>query len=71
MNITNDLSARLAFFSDPELQQELIEKGNIVTLKKGDVIVRDGQYIKFLPIVINSVIRVFQQKEDREIYFIM
>ena len=28
---------------------------------------RDGQYVKFLPIVISGAIRVFQQKEDREI----
>ncbi|MGI8634385.1 MAG: hypothetical protein ACR2KZ_03175, partial [Segetibacter sp.] len=66
MDSATDLSKRLAFFSEPELREELIEKGNIVTLKKGDVIVRDGQYVKFLPIVITGSIRVFQQKEDRE-----
>ena len=46
------LAANFTFFSEPELQEELLEKGNIVSFKKGDVIVRDGQYIKFLPIVI-------------------
>jgi len=29
--------------------------------------VRDGQYVKFLPIVLKGAIRVYQQKEDREI----
>jgi len=62
-----DLSKSLNFFSDRELREELMQKGNIVSLKKGDVIVRDGQYIKFLPIVINGAIRVYQQKEDREV----
>ncbi len=63
----NNLSKKLAFFSEPELQEELINSGNVVSLNKGDVIVRDGQYIKFLPIVIKGAIRVYQQKEDREI----
>lgn len=67
MQPENNLFKRLAFFSEPELQEELINNGNVVTLNKGDVIVRDGQYIKFLPIVIKGAIRVYQQKEDREI----
>ena len=67
MDTSYNLSKKLAFFSEPELQAELISNGNIVTLNKGDVIVRHGQYIKFLPIVIKGAIRVYQQKEDREI----
>ncbi len=67
MDTTYDLSKKLSFFSEPELQEELSKNANIVTLNKGDVIVRDGQYIKFLPIVIKGAIRVYQQKEDREI----
>lgn len=67
MDTTYDLSKKLSFFSEPELQEELSKNANIVTLNKGDVIVRDGQYIKFLPIVIKGAIRVYQQKEEREI----
>ncbi len=67
METTNNLYKKLAFFSELELQEELIKNGKIVSLNKGDVIVRDGQYIQFLPIVIKGAIRVFQQKEDREI----
>ena len=67
MDTSYNLSKKLAFFSEPELQGELISKGNLVTLNKGDVILRHGQYIKFLPIVIKGAIRVYQQKEDREI----
>lgn len=67
MDTSYNLSKKLAFFSEPELQAELISKGNLVTLNKGDVILRHGQYIKFLPIVIKGAIRVYQQKEDREI----
>ena len=67
MDTTYDLSKKLSFFTEPELQEELSKNANIVTLNKGDVLVRDGQYIKFLPIVIKGAIRVYQQKEDREI----
>lgn len=67
MDTSHNLLKKLAFFSEPELQAELINNGNIITLNKGDVIVRHGQYIKFLPIVIKGAIRVYQQKEDREI----
>lgn len=67
MNTTDDLFKKLKFFSEPELQQELIENGKLVTMNKGDVIVKDGQYVRFLPIVLKGSIRVYQQKEDREI----
>lgn len=67
MDTSNGLSKTFAFFTEPELQEDLGKFGNIVTLNKGDIIVRDGQYIQFLPIVIKGAIRVYQQKEDREI----
>ena len=62
-----DSFKKLNFFTEPEMQQELLENGKFLTLKKGDVIVKDGQYVRFLPIVISGAIRVYQQKEDREI----
>lgn len=57
----------MRFLSDPELEQELSENGKLVAMNKGDVIIREGQYVKFLPIVIKGSIRVYQQKDDREI----
>ncbi len=63
----NELFRTLHFFTEPGLQQEILEHGKVVSFNKGDVIVRDGQYVKFLPIVIKGAIRVFQQNEDREI----
>ncbi|AHM61940.1 Crp/Fnr family transcriptional regulator [Flammeovirgaceae bacterium 311] len=60
------LRRNLHFFSEPDFQQEIREHGKLVVLNKGDVVVREGQYVKFLPIVIKGSIRVFQQKEDRE-----
>jgi CRP/FNR family transcriptional regulator len=67
MDNTDDLFKKITLFNEPEFKEELLQHGKLVTFKKGDIIVRDGQYVKFLPIVIKGAIRVFQQKEDREI----
>ncbi len=67
METNQDLLKKLHFLTDPELREELLEHGKWLTLNKGDVVVKDGQYVKFLPIVIHGSVRVYQQKEDREI----
>lgn len=58
---------QLAFFPEEAFREELLLYGQVANFKKGDIIVRDGQYVKFLPIVLKGSIRVYQQKEDREI----
>src|SRR5246127_84213 len=63
----SELFKKLSFFIEPELKEELITHGEVHSFNKGDVIVRDGQYVNFLPIVLKGAIRVYQQKEDREI----
>jgi len=63
----SDLLTKLSFFTEPGFKEELLQHGRIASFNKGDVIVRDGQYVKFLPIVLKGAIRVFQQSEDREI----
>jgi CRP/FNR family transcriptional regulator len=65
--ITAGLFKKLTCFAEPGFTDELLEHGKLMSLNKGDVIVRDGQYVKFLPIVLSGAIRVYQQKEDREI----
>lgn len=67
MDIKTDLFKKLPFFTEPGLREELLAHGQVHSFNKGDVIVRDGQYVKFLPIVLKGAIRVYQQKEDREI----
>ena len=64
---TNDVFKKLTCFTEPGFKDELLQHGQLLSFNKGDIIVRDGQYVKFLPIVLNGAIRVFQQSEDREI----
>ena len=67
MDSSTELFNKLSFFTEPEFKEEILQNGQLVDFKKGDVIVKEGQYVKFLPIVIEGSIRVFQQKEEREI----
>lgn len=57
----------LNFLQEPELKEELLDNGEILDYKAEDVIVREGQFVKVLPIVLEGSIRVFQTSEEREI----
>jgi len=67
MNATPDILNKITFFNEPAFKSELLQFGKLHHFDKGDIIVREGQYVKFLPIVLKGAIRVYQQKEDREI----
>ena len=67
MNQSSPLLSKLNFFTEPGLKDEIMQSGEVASFNKGDVIVKDGQYVKFLPIVLKGTIRVFQQKGEREI----
>ena len=55
------------FLQIPELEKEILENSTIMVAEKDEVVVREGQYLKVLPLVISGSIRVFQQSEGREI----
>jgi CRP/FNR family transcriptional regulator, anaerobic regulatory protein len=57
----------LKFFTEQQLRENLQHYGKVLTANKGDVLIREGQYLNFLPIVLEGQIRVYQEKEDREI----
>ncbi|PKV51855.1 CRP/FNR family transcriptional regulator [Aquimarina sp. MAR_2010_214] len=67
MIFEKDILKKIDFITEKELQEEILKNCEVLSFKKGDVIVREGQYVKILPIVISGHIRVFQTKEDREI----
>ncbi len=54
------------FLTNPQLQNKLLENSTILTIKKGETIIREGQYLKVLPLILKGSIRVFQQQDDRE-----
>ena len=66
MDNHQDLFFKLSSFKEPKLKEALIEHGKFISFSKGDVIVKNGQYVRFLPIVLKGSIRVYQQKDERE-----
>ena len=63
----NEIFKVLNFISEPNLREEILEKGKLVSSNTGDLIVREGEYVKVLPIVLEGTVRIFQAREDREI----
>lgn len=56
-----------------ELKEDIKRVGDIQSFKKGELLIREGQYLKVLPIVLKGSIRVFQTHEEREIllYYVL
>ncbi|MCH6235054.1 Crp/Fnr family transcriptional regulator [Cognataquiflexum rubidum] len=67
MEATLDLFKELKSFSEPELQKEILKHAKFIKASKGEILIKEGQYLNFLPIVIKGLLRVYQQNEDREI----
>src|SRR5690606_30915338 len=67
MILTKEIIKQIQLFSEPELQEKILSHCELKIYEKADVVVREGQYVKVVPIVISGLIRVFQTKEDREI----
>jgi len=62
----NDFIKKLGIV-EPELINELKKYSTITHHKKKDFIIRTGEYIKVLKIVLSGKVRVYQANEDREI----
>jgi len=69
MSQTSELSAiqKLNLFHERELMEEISKNCQLKVFDKKEVVVREGQYITTVPIVVTGSLRVFQAKEDREI----
>ncbi|PCE64774.1 Crp/Fnr family transcriptional regulator [Sediminicola luteus] len=57
----------LPLFTEVELKSEIARVATFKKVPKGETLIRQGQYLKVLPIVVSGAIRVFQTFEDREI----
>lgn len=51
----------------PELLAEINQNSVLKTIPEGVEILREGQYIKVIPIVISGLIKVFTRYEDKEL----
>jgi CRP/FNR family transcriptional regulator len=62
-----DIFKQLTLFPESKLREEIVNNCEVQLFSKGDVIVREGQFVKILPIVLSGALRVYQTKAEREI----
>lgn len=58
------LRKRIPVLGDRRLEEAIAEKGQLMTLKAGTVLMDYGQFIRQVPIVLEGVIKVTTQSED-------
>ena len=61
-----EVKKKLAFL-ESELVKELLEIATVKEISKGTVVLREEQYVKVLPVVINGLVKVYSRFEDREL----
>jgi CRP/FNR family transcriptional regulator len=54
-------------FLEDALLKEIAEEGEWIELDAGVQILREGQYVKVIPIVMKGLVKVFTQAENREL----
>lgn len=58
------LSKSNSIFSDPQLTEEIEKNARSRTFEKGEILVKPGDEIIFIPIVLKGSIRIIRQNED-------
>lgn len=66
---TEELKEALPNFTDPALLEQILEKGQIMDLKAGKVLMEPGQFIKMVPIVLDGSIKISRMDDEgRELF---
>jgi CRP/FNR family transcriptional regulator len=69
MNST-ELQALLPNFTDPNLLQALLDKGQLMHLEPGKVLMEPGQFVKMVPIVLEGSIKILRMDEQGKELFL-
>lgn len=64
MDTINDIEKKLPPLP-LELKKEILEKGKLMDIPSGTEILREGQYVKVVPIVLDGLLKVFSSYDDR------
>ncbi|MEM9326606.1 MAG: Crp/Fnr family transcriptional regulator [Bacteroidota bacterium] len=67
-----DWLTRLSLFKEDALRREIIDKAQLVEIPAHTTILREGQYVKTIPLVVEGVVKVFREEGQREqlLYYI-
>lgn len=52
---------------NPELKQNILDHSSIVSIHENSELLREGQYIKVIPLVISGLIKVYTKHDDKEL----
>ncbi len=58
---------KIISFLRPELREKIFEKSTIMVFSKGDEILREEQFVKVLPIVLEGLVKVYSRFNDKEL----
>ncbi|WP_298502459.1 Crp/Fnr family transcriptional regulator [uncultured Maribacter sp.] len=48
---------------NPQLKEEIVRSSELVQIKKGDVILKSGTYIKVIPFLVSGLVKIFKEDE--------
>jgi len=69
MEVKDLLNKIFPNINDPRLIHELAEIGQVMDLPKGYVVLDEGQYIEYIPLVLDGLIKVKRKNiDDKEVY---
>ena len=63
---TTEIKERLSVFNDA-LLEDILEASQVADVPKKTELLREGQYIKVIPIVLEGLVKVYTRHEDREL----
>lgn len=60
-------------FLERDLVDQILKYSEVELFKKGTVLIREGQYLKHLPVILEGAVKVYSQHEDKELllYYII
>lgn len=65
-----ELQIALPNFTDPKLLQAILDKGQIMNLESGKVMMEPGKFIKMVPLVLEGSIKIMRVDEDGKELFL-
>jgi len=63
---TEEIKQKLSIYNE-DLLQDLLESSQIAEVPSKTELLREGQYIKVIPIVLEGLVKVYTRHEDREL----
>lgn len=65
--VSNEIVKQQLAFLGKELTSKILEVSSVVEFEKDIEILKEGQYVKVIPIVIKGLLKVFTRQEDKEL----